>query len=469
MQNTNYVTVVYLSEDEETANYLEDILNDKKVEVHSFEKGESSSAEIAKDVAGSAGLIILHVSDAFGYADYLPEIKKAHSSSVQTICCYAEKDVQENIKYPVNEIQLVDGYPIENLANDICQIIVGGFNKVKINGFNRKKYRNLAFSLFSQESYVWALCYLIKLFKIHDLEVKERIADAYQTLQDNDKAINYYSICLPLDLKESRGVSDDESRGIIYNNLGYLYTQTKNLEFAEKYLKKAIELKNPDALFNLGYLYESCWGYDSKKRRTKEGYDIYCKVLTEKYTSESSKQRATEKLKRAADRLLRRKNYAAAKTYYMAIGDGAKAAECLRNIKRIRALYEERKRRQKTGEAPVQTKKAATATTAAKVNDVPKAKTVKRTVVTKPAVEETPEVKEVKAAPVQVEKAEAAKAPYEQAEAAKAEEANVVEDVKVEEAPVEDTVVEEAKAEVTEEVAEEKAAEEVAHPTIDED
>ena len=456
MQKTNYVTVVYLSEDEETANYLEDILTDKKVEVHSYEKGEASDAEIARDVKDSNGLIILHVSDAFGFGEYLPEIKKAHQAHVQVTCCYAEKDnEQESCKYPVNEIQLVDGYPIENLANDICQIIVGGFNKVKINGFNRKKYRNLAFSLFSQESYVWSLCYLIKLFKIHDLEVKERIADAYQTLQDNDKAINYYSICLPLDLKESRGVSDDESRGIIYNNLGYLYTQTKNLEFAEKYLKKAIELKNPDALFNLGFLYESCWGYDSKKRRTKEGYDIYCKVLTEKYTSEGSKQRATEKLKRAADRLLRRKNYAAAKTYYMAIGDGAKAAECLRNIKRIRALYEERKRRQKTGGETAQVKKPV-AKAEPKVNEVPKAKVIKRpTPQVEAKVEEKPTIKP---AEVQVEKVETAKAPYEEAK---------VEETKVADAPVEEVTktptVEEANKETTD------VADDTAHPALEDE
>ena len=81
-------------------------------------------------------------------------------------------------------------------------------------------------------------------------------------------------------------------------------------------------------------------------RKTKEGYDIYCKVLSERYTSEASKERAREKLKIAADRLLKRKNYAAALQYYKAIGDGPRAAECIRNIKRIRQLYEERKNRQ---------------------------------------------------------------------------------------------------------------------------
>jgi tetratricopeptide (TPR) repeat protein len=163
---------------------------------------------------------------------------------------------------------------------------------------------------------------------------------------DADRAINYYSICLPLDTKASVGASDEDSQGVICNNLGYLYTQTKNLEFAERYLKQAIALKNPDALYNLGYLYESSWSYDSSKRRTKEGYDLYCQVLYEKYTSDSSKERAREKLTKAADRLLARKNYAAALQYYKAIGDGTRAAECIRNIKRIRQLYEERKKRQ---------------------------------------------------------------------------------------------------------------------------
>ena len=163
---------------------------------------------------------------------------------------------------------------------------------------------------------------------------------------DCDKAINYYSICLPLETNNSKGYTDEDSQGVVCNNLGYLYTQTKNLEFAERYLKQAIAYKNPDALYNLGYLYESSWAYDSKMRRTKEGYDLYCKVLLESYTSESSKACAKEKLKTAADRLLKRKNYAAALQYYKAIGDGVKAAECIRNIKRIRKLYEERKKRQ---------------------------------------------------------------------------------------------------------------------------
>lgn len=343
----NYVTLVYLPQDEENANYLAEILEEKHVNVHLFEKYEGKDPELIKDIKDSCGLIILHISDDFDYDDYTREFNAA-AGRCQTICCYASKSVYQ-AKYRLNEIQIVDGYPIEALANDICCIIVGGYNKVKVNKFNRKKIRRESFILFSQEHYVWSLCLLLKVFKIHDLEVKERIADAYASLMDCDKAINYYSICLPLEGNNIAGATDEDSQGLICNNLGYLYTQTKNLEFAERYLKMAIGFKNPDALYNLGYLYESSWAFDSKMRRTKEGYDLYCKVLSESYTSEASKERATQKLKTAAERLLKRKNYAAALQYYKAIGDGAKAAECIRNIKRIRQLYEERKRRQSKG------------------------------------------------------------------------------------------------------------------------
>lgn len=346
----NYVTLVYLPDDEENANYVADVLDQKHVEVHAFEKTEGKNKEILADIKNSAGLIILHISEAFDYRDYLHEIVKANNRC-QIIACYSAKETYQN-KYPINEIELVEGYPIEALANDVCSIIVGGYMKVKVNAFNRKKYRKIAFQLFQNEDYVWSLCLLLKVFKIHDTEVKERIADAYQTIMDCDKAINYYSICLPISEQNNKGEvkifgsTDEDSQGLICNNLGYLYTQTKNLEFAERYLKKAIALRNPDALYNLGYLYESSWAYDSKMRKTKEGYDIYCKVLSERYTSDASKERAREKLKIAADRLLKRKNYAAALQYYKAIGDGPRAAECIRNIKRIRQLYEERKNRQ---------------------------------------------------------------------------------------------------------------------------
>ncbi len=346
----NYVTLVYLPDDEENANYVAEVLDQKHVEVHLFEKTEGKNKEILSDIKNSAGLIILHISEAFDYRDYLHEIVKANNRC-QIIACYSAKETYQS-KYPINEIELVEGYPIEALANDVCSIIVGGYMKVKVNAFNRKKYRKIAFQLFQNEEYVWSLCLLLKVFRIHDTEVKERIADAYQTIMDCDKAINYYSICLPISEQNNKGEvkifgsTDEDSQGLICNNLGYLYTQTKNLEFAERYLKQAIALRNPDALYNLGYLYESSWAYDSKMRKTKEGYDIYCKVLSERYTSDASKERAREKLKIAADRLLKRKNYAAALQYYKAIGDGPRAAECIRNIKRIRQLYEERKSRQ---------------------------------------------------------------------------------------------------------------------------
>ena len=372
----NYLTLVYLPDDEEIANYIQEVFEQKHVEVHTFEKTSEKMSDCQKDIANSAGLIILHISDSFDYRDYLHEIVKANNRC-QIICCYTDKSTYQN-KYPLNEIELVEGYPIEALVNDICSIVVGGYMKVKVNAFNRKKYRKLAFQYFQNEEYVWSLCLLLKVFKIHDVEVKERIADAYQTIMDNDKAINYYSICLPISELNSKGEvkiigsTDDDSQGLICNNLGYLYTQTKNLEFAERYLKQAIALKNPDALYNLGYLYETSWAYDSKMRRTKEGYDLYCKVLSEKYTSDASKERAREKLKNAADRLLKRKNYAAALQYYTAIGDGPRAAECIRNIKRIRQLYEERKNRQSAAQKGIPAKKAAPTATATTVKPAPK-------------------------------------------------------------------------------------------------
>ena len=78
---TNYVTLVYLSQDEENANYLAEILEDSKhVEVHKFEKGEDYDSDILKDINDSCGLIILHISDEFDYGDYLAEIKKARKN-----------------------------------------------------------------------------------------------------------------------------------------------------------------------------------------------------------------------------------------------------------------------------------------------------------------------------------------------------------------------------------------------------
>ena len=63
-------------------------------------------------------------------------------------------------------------------------------------------------------------------------------------------------------------------------------------------------------------------------------------------TSENSKALAKEKLTEQAEKLLLRRNYAVAMTYFKAIGNGAKVAECLRNIKMLREAYEARKRQQ---------------------------------------------------------------------------------------------------------------------------
>lgn len=331
-----YVTLVYLPEDEETANHLADEFAEKHVDVHLFEKHDLKQKEILNDIKKSACLILLHISEDFDYRYYLREIVKA-DNRCQTVAAFIQKSTYQN-KFTYNEIEIKEGYPIEALCNDICSIMVGGFN-LKVTPFNRKKLRKEAFADYNAGNYVWSLCYLLKLFKMNDLQVKEKIAAAYSTLMNSDKAINYYSICLP-----SNG--NFGSQAEICNNLGYLYTQTRNLEFAEKYLKLAIENDNPDALYNLGYLYETSWAYDSKMRRTREAYDIYCQVLESKTTSENSKALAKEKLTEQAEKLLLRRNYAVAMTYFKAIGNGAKVAECLRNIKMLREAYEARKRQQ---------------------------------------------------------------------------------------------------------------------------
>lgn len=331
----NYITLEYLPQDEEVAKQLAEILEEKHIEVHTFEKVALKDPAVLADIKKSACLIILHLSEDYDYRDYLREIVKA-DNKCQTVSVYIKKSTYQN-KYKLNEIECKEGYPLEALANDICCIMVGGY-RISVTPFNRKKLREKAFQLFNKGDYVWSLCLMLHLFRMHDLAVKEKIAAAYTQLMNCDKAINYYSICLP--------ISDSDSQGQICNNLGWLYTQTKNLEFAERYLKMAIEFGNPDALYNLGYLYETSWAYDSKMRRTREAYDIYCEVLVSPSTSEQSKAQAKEKLKIQADKLLARRNYAAAMNYYKAIGDGAKVAECLRNIKMLRQAYEERKRKQ---------------------------------------------------------------------------------------------------------------------------
>lgn len=330
-----YITLVYLPQDEEMANQLQALLEDKHVETHLYQKVALKDSAILNDIKNSACLVILHISEDFDYRDYLYEIVKANNLC-QIVTVFINKSTYQN-KYTLNEIECKEGYPLTALANDICCVMVGGY-KIGVSIFNRNKLKKEAISLYNKGEYVWALCLLLKVFKIHDLVVKEKIAAAYSQLMNCDKAINYYSICLPL--------TDQDSQGQICNNLGWLYTQTKNLEFAEKYLKLAIEYGNPDALYNLGYLYETSWAYDSKMRRTREGFDIYCEVLNDPKTSEQSKAQARAKLKNQADKLLARKNYAAAMNYYKAIGDGVKVAECLRDIKMLRQAYEERKRRQ---------------------------------------------------------------------------------------------------------------------------
>ncbi len=330
-----YVTLVYLPQDEELAKQIADILEDKHVEVHLFEKTTPKDPAILKDIKKSACLIILHISEDYDYRDYLREIIKA-DNRCQIVSIFIRKSTYQN-KYNINEIECKEGYPVEALVNDVCCIMVGGF-KVIVTPFNRKKLKDEAIRLYNTGNYVWSLCLLLKVFKMHDLLVKEKIAAAYSQLMNCDKAINYYSICLP--------ITDADSQAQICNNLGWLYTQTRNLEFAERYLKQAIEFGSPDALYNLGYLYETSWAYDSKMRRTREAYDIYCEVLNISTTSEQAKAQAKEKLKAQADKLLSRRNYAAAMNYYKAIGDGAKVAECLRNIKVLRQAYEERKRKQ---------------------------------------------------------------------------------------------------------------------------
>ena len=330
-----YVTLVYLPEDEELANQLADEFAEKHVDVHLFEKHDLKQKEILSDIRKTACLILLHISEDFDYRYYLREIVKA-DKRCQTVAAFIQKSTYQN-KYSYNEIEIKEGYPLEALCNDICCIMVGGFN-ANVNFLNRNRKRKEAFALYNQGNYVWSLCLLLKVFKMNDNQVKEKIATAYSTLMDSDKAINYYSICLPN--------TNPGSQSEICNNLGYLYTQTRNLEFAEKYLKLAIANGSPDALYNLGYLYETSWAYDSKMRRSREAYDIYCQVLESRTTSENSKALAKEKLTEQAEKLLLRRNYAVAMTYFKAIGNGAKVAECLRNIKMLREAYEARKRQQ---------------------------------------------------------------------------------------------------------------------------
>ena len=79
----NYVTLVYLPQDEENANYLSEILEEKHVEVHAFEKTEERDPFLMKDIKDSCGLIILHIS-AVSISKIKQSCKKPFSSCLQT-------------------------------------------------------------------------------------------------------------------------------------------------------------------------------------------------------------------------------------------------------------------------------------------------------------------------------------------------------------------------------------------------
>ena len=330
----NYVTLVYLPEDTNLATTIADMLMEKNVDVHLFEHiYGNKDKELVQDIRKSAALIIVQDKDAFDYREFLRPIMKA-DNKCQIIALFREKATYQN-KFSINEIVLDENVAVDSYISAICCLIVGGYHKLSVNPFNREKYRNMAIDLYNKEQYVWALALFLKVFKIDDTLVKERIAKAYRKLLNSDLAINYYSICLP---------DDNASKSYICNELGVLYTQTNNLEFAERYLKDAVNLGNADALFNLGYLYETKWSHDSTLRKSREGFDVYCQVLTSQYTSEKAKAKATTRLRAQADKLMLRRNYATAMKYYKALGDGSKVAECLRNIKMIRLAYEARKK-----------------------------------------------------------------------------------------------------------------------------
>lgn len=330
----NYVTLVYLPEDSKLANFIADMLEEKHIDVHLFEHIYGNmDKELEKDIRHSAALIIVQEKDAFDYREFLRPIMKA-DNRCQIIAMFKEQATYQN-KFSINEIKFDDNSSIESYVNTICCLIVGGYHRLIITPFNRQKYRKKAIELYNKEHYVWSLTYFLKVFTIDDTIVKERIAKAYRKLLNNDLAINYYSICLP---------DDNASKASICNELGVLYTQTHNLEFAEKYLKDAIDLGNTDALYNLGYLYETKWSHDSRLRKSREGFDIYCQVLNSKYTSEKAKARAATRLRAQADKLMLRRNFATAMNYYKALGDGSRVAECLRNIKMIRLAYEAKKK-----------------------------------------------------------------------------------------------------------------------------
>lgn len=326
-----YVTVLYMPSSEDTASKLADSLEDKKIETHVFEKISENLNEILIDIKKTFALIIVQTEEDFDYREYLKEIVKCKSP---IIVLYSNKSVYQG-RFIINEIEYNKENNIEQYSNRISCILASSL-RVKAHFYNRKKLKKEAVILYNSGSYVWALGYFLSLFKENDISVKEKIGETYKHLMAHEQAINYYSICLPL--------KNTELQGQLCYELGCLYTQTQNIDFAEKYLNLAIQNDYYDALYNLGVLYETAWAFDSKKLRNKEAYNLYASVLENQYTSEEKKALAKEKLLTQADKLMKRKNYAIAMTYYKAVGDGAKVAECLRSIKMLREAYEQRKR-----------------------------------------------------------------------------------------------------------------------------
>lgn len=321
-----YVTILYMPSSEDVANKLADSISDKKVETHICEKVSENMPAILADIKKTFALIIVQTDEDYDYRDYLKEIVKCKAP----IIVLYKKLVTYQSRFTINEIEYNPEHDIEEYSNRICCILASSL-KIRPHFFNRKKYKNEAISLFNEGSYVWALGYFLNLFKQNDITVKEKIGQSYKQLMAHEQAINYYSICLPL--------RDSELQGQLCYELGVLYTQTRNIDFAEKYLNLAIENGFYDAIYYLGYLYETAWSYDSKQFRNKEAYNLYAKVLENQYTSEEIKALAKEKLVTQADKLMKRKNYAIAMTYYRAVGDGAKVAECLRDIKLLKEAY----------------------------------------------------------------------------------------------------------------------------------
>ena len=203
----NYVTLVYLPEDSNLAKTIADKLEEKHVDVHSFEHVYKNK-ELLKDIRKSAALIIVQEKEAFDYREFLKPIMKA-DNKCQIITIFKEKATYQN-KFSMNEIVLEEKVPIDSYISTICCLIVGGYRKLSINAFNREKYRKLAIDLYNKDCFVWSLAYFLKVFTIEDTIVKERIAKAYRKLLNSDMAINYYSICLP---------DDNASKASICNEL----------------------------------------------------------------------------------------------------------------------------------------------------------------------------------------------------------------------------------------------------------